>query len=733
MSLLSSSGATVYTQNADSLGGLLFRNVTPGSGYRVRLASTGETSGPITVHSDAAAPWDPSIYEPVDPRQRLHVSDDAGRHPAGDRRPPADQSGRRARRAVGISLSDLPAAGCADAELHTAVSDADRVLGLRVREPGRPGKRHRGARQPDGLRGGRRQHARDRLLGRRLRLLRTAAEPRWLRRDRDDRPPAVGARPQGRACSASPTARSASSSRRRREPPDLEAIAPLSTIDATATTLYPGGILNTGFAVAWAEQRQQNAEPAGPGTARHGHTKRIEEGDQDLRSQPGPPRRGGQPADRRSRKTRPTTRRWPTRSTRSRSSTKSTCRRSWRASGRTSRPAATAPIWPSTSPARSASGSRSPTAPISTRSIRTRTTGCTTSWSSTSRTRRRSTTRRSCDAAAPVVYQEAMGLPEGDLVTLPPDPIQEAADLRSGAGGIRRAPGDPGAVRQRRGRPRRPAARRPAIRTRASNSRSPSSRSPARTLAPGISGLTARSPNSRDRQGVDSYTSNANALPLTDYSTNTGSGGLWSDASQWEWNWEQNPAGSAVSYVSAPLTSDTTAIGGGRRPPVGRSHPLRTSTSRRRSARCVPTATRRSSRTAGSAASERKLATSSNNMFKQKPDAARSRSRRSSRPMWNRCPRTNSSRSSSRCTSRGTCTARARASGSRSPRPTEHSRSGRSARQAGRHHRDGGDRLLARAAVEPRSSRSCRASAFPRGCLRARACATSPAAPSRHS
>ena len=35
-------------------------------------------------------------------------------------------------------------------------------------------------------------------------------------------------------------------------PPSLAAISPLSVIDATQTTLYPGGILNTGFAVAWA-------------------------------------------------------------------------------------------------------------------------------------------------------------------------------------------------------------------------------------------------------------------------------------------------------------------------------------------------------------------------------------------------------------------------------------------------------------------------------------------------
>ena len=47
-------------------------------------------------------------------------------------------------------------------------------------------------------------------------------------------------------------------------PPRLAAISPLSVLDATATTLYPGGILNTGFAVAWAKERQQEAQPAGP-------------------------------------------------------------------------------------------------------------------------------------------------------------------------------------------------------------------------------------------------------------------------------------------------------------------------------------------------------------------------------------------------------------------------------------------------------------------------------------
>ena len=62
MSLVNGAGRVVATQAADSLGGLLFRSVTPGSGYRVRVYPDGAESAAITVHSDAAAPWDPSIY-----------------------------------------------------------------------------------------------------------------------------------------------------------------------------------------------------------------------------------------------------------------------------------------------------------------------------------------------------------------------------------------------------------------------------------------------------------------------------------------------------------------------------------------------------------------------------------------------------------------------------------------------------------------------------------------------
>jgi predicted acyl esterase len=45
-------------------------------------------------------------------------------------------------------------------------------------------------------------------------------------------------------------------------PPSLAAITPLSVIDNTQTTLYPGGILNTGFALTWAKDRVHDAKPA---------------------------------------------------------------------------------------------------------------------------------------------------------------------------------------------------------------------------------------------------------------------------------------------------------------------------------------------------------------------------------------------------------------------------------------------------------------------------------------
>ena len=63
--------------------------------------------------------------------------------------------------------------------------------------------------------------------------------------------------------------------------------------------------------------------------------------------------------------------------------------------------------------------------------------------------------------------------------------------------------------------------------------------------------------------GANSYTSDAKALPLTDFGSNTGGGGLWGNASQWDWKWQQNPSGTAVSYLTAPLKSNAAVVGAG--------------------------------------------------------------------------------------------------------------------------------------------------------------------------
>jgi predicted acyl esterase len=50
------------------------------------------------------------------------------------------------------------------------------------------------------------------------------------------------------------------------QPPSLAAITPLSVLDDSYTsTLYPGGILNTGFAVRWAQERFDSAKVYGQG------------------------------------------------------------------------------------------------------------------------------------------------------------------------------------------------------------------------------------------------------------------------------------------------------------------------------------------------------------------------------------------------------------------------------------------------------------------------------------
>ena len=188
MSLLNRAGRTIATRRGERAGRPAVPQRQAGQPATASGLPRADRVGAADGALDAAGAAEHGRLRPGDPLQRLRLSDHPRRHEA--RRSTCIR--RRTWRSAlpdGVALPPVPTGPDAD---------ADRVLGLRLRQPGRAAERHRDPRQPDGLHGRRREHARHRLLGRRVRLLRAAAEPRRLRRDRDDRPPAVGAAQQGR-------------------------------------------------------------------------------------------------------------------------------------------------------------------------------------------------------------------------------------------------------------------------------------------------------------------------------------------------------------------------------------------------------------------------------------------------------------------------------------------------------------------------------------------------------
>src|SRR4051794_29586747 len=62
LTLYDSGGQEVATQNTGELGGVVFREVAPGGGYKVGLRANGPESPPLQVLSTQSAPPDPAIY-----------------------------------------------------------------------------------------------------------------------------------------------------------------------------------------------------------------------------------------------------------------------------------------------------------------------------------------------------------------------------------------------------------------------------------------------------------------------------------------------------------------------------------------------------------------------------------------------------------------------------------------------------------------------------------------------
>src|SRR5205823_1814584 len=165
--------------------------------------------------------------------------------------------------------------------------------------------------------------------------------------------------------------------------------------------------------------------------------------------------------------------------------------------------------------------------------------------------------------AAPVVYQAAMGLPQSDVVMLPVDPIQAMPTYDLALSAFEKQPTvrvlfDNGAGASPLGDST-PGNPYPGFIGEFSSLPVPGTAAERWYFGPG----GTLSDNLPARGGIDQFTWNAKALPLTDFIGSTGGGGLWGNASQWKWNWKQNPKGTALSYLTAPLKTDTTVFGAG--------------------------------------------------------------------------------------------------------------------------------------------------------------------------
>ncbi len=593
VSLDNSGGSVLETKSADNLGGVLFRNVTPGGGYRV--VSGGAQSGPLQVLTTASAPPNPNIYNQSIPASGYgYLTTRDGIKLAIDVHPPQDVSKVVTGAAGGATASassanaapggppsispgielpklpielpkppieipklpELPKGGGGTPELPTLPTATPTLIeysGYGYANPAGPENgislianlmgftvvdvNMRGT----GCSGGAYDFFEplQNLDG--YDVVETIAHQPWVLHHE------VGM--MGISYGGISQLFTAAT-----QPPDLAAISPLSVLDSTQTTLYPGGILNTGFAVEWAKERVHDAEAAGAASGQEWAYKRVQEGDK-------------------------------------------TC-----AENQALHPEAVDLLNKIRENSHYQPKVADPLSPITfVKKIDVPTfmacqwtdeqTGghCTDLAEHFSGTRRKwftftngthidsldpATFNRWYDflelyvakqppilgaavmhASAPLIYQEAMGI---SGVNLPPDPIQAQPTYQGALAAFEntkpiRVLFDNGAGGVSPGRPF------PGYEESFNEFPIPGTKAKAFYLSGG--GALRSHPPKGAR--ADTFTWNAHALPTTDFSGDTagGSGGLWTEAPSY--HWEQSPAGSAASYVTKPLGENTTVIGAG--------------------------------------------------------------------------------------------------------------------------------------------------------------------------
>ncbi len=554
--------ATPNPRTANEHGGSLFRNLEPGEGYTV--VSEGKTSRPITVHDQSSAPWDPSIYSqemtsngygyitmrdgiklaytvhpPTNPatlgiKNPVTGTELPNYFPAADHLPPyptlIEYSG------YSNAKPDGPQSGLA--VLANAMGFA--VVNVNMRGMGCSGGAFDFFEMLQSLDG--------------YDIIETVANQPWVLHGH------VGM--MGISYGGISQLFTAQT-----QPPHLAAISPLSVLDATATTLYPGGILNHGFSVEWGKDRHRDAtQGQGWALERIANGDTVCEDNQTLHPEaldlldkidknnyyiP----EVADPLDPIS------------------------------FVDKIKVPAFVVCQWQDEQ-----TGGHCP-------ELARRMTGTDKKWFTfTNGTHVDSlapdTYNRWFDflqlyvakrppivnslemrASAPAVYAVAYGIPSDTSfepdpeyaapVTLPLDPIQLIPDYAQALAAFEAIP--PIRVLFENGAGRSPlldaTPGNPYPSFEAAFDQYPPAGIAARTWYFGPDGTL--SDDLPAQAGADQFTADATALPLTNYTGGTGTGSLWGNASRWEWDWQYNPDGTALSYVSEPLKADTVVVGAG--------------------------------------------------------------------------------------------------------------------------------------------------------------------------
>jgi predicted acyl esterase len=540
MTLLDREGGAVATKHVDSLGALLFRHVKPGGGYVVREHSSGAESKPLRVLSTRPAPPSKKVYDQEiadDGYQYMKTRD--GTKLAIYVHPPEDVT----KVAPGLDVPPVPDGptptlieysgyGYANPAGPTnGISILANLMGYTVVDVNMRGT---------GCSGGAFDFFEPLQSLDGYDVVETIANQPWVANGK------VGM--MGISYGGISQLFTAAT-----DPPHLAAISPLSVLDSTQTTLYPGGVLNTGFAVNWAKERIKEAKPASPNGGQAWAYQKIQDGDQVCQKN------------------------------QALHAEAANLKRKIKQNNHY-RPKVADPLAPQTFVHKihvpvylacqwtdEQTGGHCPTLAESF-------TGTKRKWFTfTNGTHVDSldpeTFNRWYDflelfvakrapiggsatihAASPVIYQEAMGITG---VTMPPDPIQAQPTYDMALQAFKdldpiRILFDNGAGDPQAGSPQ------PGF-----EQSFPKWPVPGTNAQSWYLGDDGKLLDKRAAGHTDTYHPDPDALPPTDFTGDTaaGSGGLWTATP--EYHWEQNPDGTAVSYVTDPLESDTTVVGSG--------------------------------------------------------------------------------------------------------------------------------------------------------------------------